>query len=177
MSRMPESSIRGGGRFGSAVEPEFFDANPFRTREIPVKRKRIRGRIPEITVSGSSSPGREKQTTTSVKIKINGTPVRVGGLVEPREPMADRAQALVAAATAPFVDKLRGMTPLDVDTAVGAIFAVCAVVLQIGLFVLARAITKALAAGTKMTTQQARSLARHQLRMAEALWLSKSIRQ
>ena len=63
--------------------------------------------------------------------------------------MADRAQALVAAATAPFVDKLRGMTPLDVDTAVGAIFAVCAVVLQIGLFVLARAITKALSAGTK----------------------------
>ena len=83
------------------------------------------------------------------EIKSTGTPVRSGGPVEPRGPMADRAQALVAAATAPFVDKLRGMTPLDVDTAVGAIFAVCAVVLQIALFVLARAITKALAAGTK----------------------------
>ena len=63
--------------------------------------------------------------------------------------MADRAQALVAAATAPFADALRGMTPLDVDTAVGAIFAVCAVVVQIGLFALAREVTKALSAGTK----------------------------
>ena len=63
--------------------------------------------------------------------------------------MANRAQVLVAPVTVLFVDTLRGMTPLDVDTAVGAVFAVCAVVVQIGLFALARAITKALSAGTK----------------------------
>ena len=60
--------------------------------------------------------------------------------------MANRAQVLVAPVTVLFVDTLRGMTPLDVDTAVGAVFAVCAVVVQIGLFALARAITKALSA-------------------------------
>lgn len=75
--------------------------------------------------------------------------MQVGGLVEPREPMADRAQALVATSIAPFVYTLRGMTPLDIDTAVGAIFVVCAVVIQIGLFALARAVTKAPSAGTK----------------------------
>ena len=63
--------------------------------------------------------------------------------------MANLAQVLVAPVTVLFVDTLRGMTPLDVDTAVGAVFAVCAVVVQIGLFALARAITKALSAGTK----------------------------
>ena len=59
--------------------------------------------------------------------------------------MANRAQVLVAPVTVLFVDTLRGMTPLDVDTAVGAVFAVCAVVVH-WASALARAITKALSA-------------------------------
>ena len=62
--------------------------------------------------------------------------------------MADRLNELLATATAPVVAKLRNMTPLDVDTAVGAIFVVCALVVQIGLVVAVRAVVRTVG-GTK----------------------------
>ena len=68
---------------------------------------------------------------------------------------------LLATATAPLVNQLRKMTPLDVDTLVGAIFVVCAVFTQIALVVIARAVGKALAPATP-----ARTTSTHQAHVA-----------
>lgn len=75
--------------------------------------------------------------------------------------MTDRVTELLATATAPLVNQLRKMTPLDVDTLVGAIFVVCAVFTQIALVVIARAVGKALAPATP-----ARTTSTHQAHVA-----------
>jgi hypothetical protein len=59
--------------------------------------------------------------------------------------MADRVNALIATAMAPLVESIRRMSPLDTDTAVGAIFVVCAVCVQIGLVVLVLSLARAVA--------------------------------
>ena len=49
---------------------------------------------------------------------------------------------LVASVKAPVVAKMRAMTPLDVDTAVGCVFVVLILGAQVGLVVLARLLAR-----------------------------------
>jgi hypothetical protein len=80
--------------------------------------------------------------------------------------MTDRVTELLATATAPLVNQLRKMTPLDVDTLVGAIFVVCAVFTQIALVVIARAVGKALAPATPARSTSAPTTSTHQAHVA-----------